>query len=180
MKHPKPVRVQLAYSPIDSAYGSCAVPFQPNAPSRAVAPTAGRATPYVTDPLQCWQNLGSGEVTCLNNESHGGLSGIRNVPSIPFDSPLNRILTREPVGPWELVGFITTDDPTLAQSRDRTMTMYAQTVDRRRDRYNYRVVDSNAVPLDIGDKVRWKSDGESVAIPGQSATYTMHLYGQFK
>jgi hypothetical protein len=84
------------------------------------------------------------------------------------------------VGPWELVGFVTTNDTAMAQSRDRTMTLYAQTVDTRRDRYNYRIVDSNAVPLDIGDKVKWKMDGETVTIPGQSATYTLHLYGNFK
>jgi hypothetical protein len=99
---------------------------------------------------------------------------------MPIDSPLNRILVREPVGPWELVGFITTNDPGDSQSRDRTMVFYAQTVDTRRDRYNYRVLDSNGVPIDVGEKVRWKSNGETLSVPGQSATYTINLYDKFK
>jgi hypothetical protein len=107
-------------------------------------------------------------------------SGIGNVRNMPLDSPLNRILQREPVGPWSLVGYVTTDDPTLAQSRDRTMLLHAQTVDTRRDRYNYRVVDSNGVPLDLGEKVNWIMDGSNVSIPGQSATYTAHLYQNFR
>lgn len=167
----KPVRI---LTPINSTtYGSPAVvAFSPNAPCGAPRPS-----PYVTNPLQCWQNLGTGEVSCLNNESRGGL--VRSAV-MPLDSPLNRILTREPVGPWELVGFVTSNDVSSTQSRDRTMTVYAQTVDTRRNRYNYRVVDSNSVPMDVGDKVEWKSDGETMSIPGQGATYTLHLYGNFK
>lgn len=159
---------------------------------------------------QCWQNLGTGTVVCSNTQSKGELpneqvvyrnsqppihpfppsfppsssttcgSGIHSVANMPIDSPLNRILVREPVGPWELVGFITTNDPTDAQSRDRTMVLYSQTVDTRRDRYNYRVLDSNGVPIDVGEKVRWKSNGETLSVPGQSATYTINLYDKFK
>jgi hypothetical protein len=60
------------------------------------------------------------------------------------------------------------------------MMLHSQTVDTRRDRYNYRVVDSNGVPLDLGEKVNWIMDGASVSIPGQSAGYTAHLYQKFR
>ena len=60
------------------------------------------------------------------------------------------------------------------------MMIYAQTVDTRRNRYNYRAVDSNHVPLDLGEKLEWKMDGEVLSIPGQSADYTLHLYSNYK
>lgn len=95
-------------------------------------------------------------------------------------SPLNRVLQRQPVGPWKRVGYVTTDDPAMSQSRDRSMVFYAQTVDTRRDKYNYQVVDSNNVPMDIAEKVGWKSDGEMLSVPGQTASYTLHLYANYK
>lgn len=96
------------------------------------------------------------------------------------DSPLNRILTRQPTGPWKLVGTAITDSPTDSQSRDRTMMVYSQSVDTARDRYNYRVVDSNNVPLDLEEKVHWKTDDSSMDVPGQSAAYKLKLYNQYK
>ena len=167
-----------------------AIPFSPDAPRPAVAGIAARATPYVVPPTECFMSLRTGAVTCHNTESVGELespmygrgggygSGLGR--GMPLDSPLNRILTREPVGPWTLVGYATTDDPAMAQSRDRTMGIYSQTVDTRRDRYNYRVGDSNNVPLDLGEKVTWVMDGAAVTVPGQSATYTAHLYQNFR
>jgi len=160
-------------------------------PTAAVAPVAPRPTPDVVPPPECFLNLRTGAVACHTFESAGGLpppayggmgggTGINSVSGMPFDSPLNRILTREPVGPWQVVGYVTTDDPAMAQSRDRTMILHAQTVDTRRDRYNYRVLDSNAVPLDMGEKVNWIMDGAGVVIPGQSSTYTAHLYQNFR
>lgn len=158
--------------------------FSPDAPTPgdlSIAPVAARNTPYVTPPTNCWQNLGTGQITCTATGSHGGLypetSPFR---TMPIDSPLNRILTREPVGAWKLVGYASTNDAAGTSSRDKTMTVYAQSVDTRRDRYNYRVVDSNGVPLDIGDKVGWKMDGGSITVPGQSSDYTLHLYPNFK
>jgi hypothetical protein len=146
-------------------------------------------SPYVQTPPrnECWQNLGSGVVVCTNTQSKGQLrsemkfgSGLHSVAGIPADTPLNRILQREPVGPWELVGYITTNDAATSQSRDRTMVIHAQTVDTRRDRYNYRVLDSNGVPIDVGEKVVWKMDGETFSVPGQSTTFTLHLYEKYK
>jgi hypothetical protein len=172
-------RIQLSYSPVvGKTYDNYTCNNLPEFKS-----------PYVQSPPrnQCWQNLGSGAVVCTNTESVGELqsehtfgSGIHSVAGVPTDSPLNRILAREPVGPWELVGYITTDDAVNAQSRDRTMVVHAQTVDTRRDRYNYRVLDSNGVPIDVGEKVQWKMDGETFGVPGQSATFTMHLYDKYK
>lgn len=157
--------------------------FSPNAPTPgdlSIAPVAARNTPYVTPPSNCWQNLGTGQITCTATGSHGGLYPETVVSPMPIDSPLNRILTREPVGPWKLVGYASTNNAAGTDSRDKTMTMYVQSVDRRRDRYNYRVVDSNGVPLDIGDTVQWKMDGESITVPGQPSDYTLHLYPNFK
>lgn len=96
------------------------------------------------------------------------------------DSPLNRILTRRPAGPWERVGYVSTDDESMAQSRDRTMSLLAQRIDSARDIYNYQVIDSNGVNIDIGDEVNWKMDLETVSVPSQSATYTVHIYSRFK
>ena len=181
-------RFNLSYSPIGTKtynnYTSNMEIFSP----------PGERNPYVERPRprsQCWRNLGTGTVVCANTESFGELpneqphgqvcgSGIHSVAGMPIDSPLNRILVREPVGPWELVGFLSTAEPVDAQSRDRTMVLYAQTVDTRRDKYNYRVIDSNGVPIDVGEKVRWKSNGESMTVPSQSSTYTINLYDRFK
>ena len=96
------------------------------------------------------------------------------------DSPLNRILTRGPVGPWNLVGYAQTNDPANSSSRDRTMMVYSQRVDQGRNRYNYRVTDSNGVPLDIGENVQWKMSGDTVQVPGQSSTYQLHLYSNYQ
>ena len=100
--------------------------------------------------------------------------------SLLFDSPLSRILQREAVGPWTRVGYVTTGESSSAQSRDRTMALYAQTVDTRRNRYNYRVADSNGIALDLAEKVIWIADGEAVTIPSQSAPYVAHLYREFR
>ena len=158
--------------------GSYSSPLNSNpwvAPALAPAPAGG----------DCFLNLRTGEVACVppSPHTHTPLSmggGIASVTGMPLDSPLNRILQREPVGPWTVVGYVTTDDPSMAQSRDRTMVLHAQTVDTRRDRYNYRVVDSNSVPLDLGEKVNWIMDGSGVSIPGQSSPYTAHLYQKFR
>jgi hypothetical protein len=60
------------------------------------------------------------------------------------------------------------------------MLVYAQTVDASRDRYNYRVVDSNSVPLDIGYKVHWKGDGDRLHIPGYGDHYNLMLYSRYR
>lgn len=191
MKHRTQRSRVATYSSVDpglySDHGAtcnAGVPFTPGAPpSPAITPVSPRNTPYVTEPQNCWKNLGTGQVMCMNNESYGQLSpfdGMGPVSGMRSSSPLARILTREPVGPWKLTGFAVTEAPDAAQSRDRTMMVYTQSVDTRRDRYNYRVVDSNGVPLDVGEKVRWKMDGETLTVPGQAATYTLRLYPNYR
>lgn len=161
-------------------------------------PYQSSPSPFVPDLSQCWQNLGTGQVTCMNTQSSGQLPdyghhdqyvdryyldawGARRA-RVPghIDSPLNRILTRRPAGPWEHVGYVSTDDEAMAQSRDRTMKLLAQRIDSARNIYNYQVIDSNGVNIDIGDEVQWKMDLESVSVPSQSATYTIHLYSRYK
>lgn len=105
-----------------------------------------------------------------------GVAVVREQP----DSPLNRILTRQPIGPWQLVGAAVTEHPSDTFSKDRTMLVYAQSVDSARNRYNYRVVDSNSVPLDVGQKVKWKDDHSHLHIPGYPSKYKLHLYDTFR
>ena len=105
-----------------------------------------------------------------------GVAVVREQP----DSPLNRILTRQPIGPWQLVGAAVTEFPTDTSSKDRTMLVYAQTVDGARNRYNYRVVDSNSVPLNVGHKVQWKDEHSHLHIPGYPSKYKLHLYDTFR
>ena len=104
----------------------------------------------------------------------------RNVISERSDSPLNRILTRQALGPWELVGAAVTDMPRDTSSKDRTMLVYAQSVDSARNRYNYRIVDNNSVPLDIGEKIPWKDDHAPLHVPGYPNKYRLKLYGTFR
>jgi len=96
------------------------------------------------------------------------------------DSPLNRVLTRGPVGPWNLIGYVQTENPDHTSSRDRTMMVYAQRVDQGRNLYNYRATDSNGVPLDVGHRVQWKMGGETLLIPGQSDRFKLHLYESYR
>lgn len=90
--------------------------------------------------------------------------------TIEPDSPLNRILTRPPTGPWTLVGY--------ASNSFTRMFLYAQTVDQGRNRYNYRVVDSNGIPIDVGENQKWIMDGETIEIENQS--FQVHLYQSFR
>jgi len=174
--------------------------FSPDAPLYPpLAPVQGRATPYTIAPLQCTVNVRTGTVRCVDNESHGELQPYISVPAgfprmprgnmnyvvgssivgEPPDSPLNRILSRPPTGPWELVGAaVAHRKDTLPEAK--TMMVYAQTVDSARDRYNYRVVDSNGVPLDIGYKVRWKGNGDRLEIPGYGHHYELMLYQTYR
>ncbi len=106
----------------------------------------------------------------------------QEVVAQPYDSPLNRILTRQPTGPWRLVGAAVLDHGHEdVPPKIRTMMVYCQTVDSARDRYHYRVVDNNNVPLDLdgGERVRWKSDGERLNIPGYPPHYRLHLYNTY-
>lgn len=164
--------------------------FSPDAPPYPeLAPVAPRATPYTEVPLQCSLNLVTGTVRCVNNESRRGLYSQPWLPNAnyvtgeqvvrePPDSPLNRILSRPPTGPWELVGAAVSHG--RAAPEEKTMLVYAQTVDSARDRYNYRVVDSNNVPLDIGYKVHWKGDSETLHIPGYGHHYKLLLYSRYR
>ena len=125
----------------------------------------------IAEALSTTNNFGSGQDDMPLTHHFGR--------TYPTDSPLNRILTRQPVGPWKLIGNVITTNPNSSESRDRTMLVYVQSQDTARDRYNYRVVDSNNVPLEVYTNVRWKSGGETFQIPGQSYPYTLYLYSPY-
>lgn len=141
-------------------------PFMPSPPPYEMMPS-GRVAP------------GGGAVPVDNfNYVYG-----QEIVAQPYDSPLNRILTRQPTGPWRLVGAAVLDHAHHnAAPKERTMMVYCQTVDSARDRYHYRVVDNNNVPLDLdgGNKVRWKNDGEPLHIPGYPPHYRLHLYNSYQ
>lgn len=188
-----PTRMCLLTDTLYNEYG-----FSPDAPEYPpLAPVKGRATPYTIAPRMCTVNYRTGTVRCMDNESHGELhpylaSPVRvpvpnnlnyvmggSVVAEPPDSPLNRILQRPPTGPWQLVGAAVTDRG-HTPPRAKTMMVYSQTVDSARDRYNYRIVDGNGVPLDIGYKVHWKGDGDVLDIPGYGDHYRLMLYQTYR
>lgn len=119
--------------------------------------------------------LGGIPVSGWNNAVYGS-----NVVPGPIDSPLNRVLTRGPQGPWKMVGYAVTNDPDNTEARDRTMQVYAAALDRSRNRYNYRVTDSNGIPLVVEEKADWKYDGDQLSVPGQPTGYTLTLYDNYK
>ena len=92
------------------------------------------------------------------------------------DSPLNRVLTRQPTGPWTLVGYVVTQSS--LSTIDRRMMLYSQSVDRGRNRYNYRATDSQGIPIDIGENVKWYGEGDTIHI--ESKPYTVHLYTSYR
>jgi hypothetical protein len=192
---PKKARMCLITDTLYNESGT--VPFYADAPEYPpLAPVKGRATPYTAPPRVCTVNYHTGTVKCWDNESRGGLygTGAGAYPFIPrtfnhvqagmtvnepADSPLNRILQRPPTGPWQLVGAAVAQGG-HAPAEEKTMMVYAQTVDASRDRYNYRVVDSNSVPLDVAHKVHWKQEGDALHVPGYGANYQLHLYERFR
>lgn len=96
------------------------------------------------------------------------------------DSPLTRILQREVVGEWHVVGYLTTTNMDIVATRERTMRLFVQAVDRRRDRYNYGVSDANGVWLIVGENRAWIMDGDTVTVPGYANLYTVTLYDAHK
>ena len=160
----------------------------------AVTPVKPRPSPMTEYPLQCSINLRTNIIRCVNNESRGELQFMGGVPVAPFygggggrgvvnepaDSPLNRILTRPPTGPWVLVGAAVTTEPSHSSAREKTMSVYSQTVDSARNKYNYRVVDGNNVPLDIGTNESFRDDGSLLHIPGYHGAYRLKLYNQYR
>ena len=107
------------------------------------------------------------------------VNGSRRVPGPP-DSPLNQVLSRPPTGPWTLVGYVTSHlFPATAAPTSLRMLLYAQNVDQGRNRYNYRVVDSNGIPIDVSENVFWLMDGDSIQLEN-SQDFTVHLYQSFR
>lgn len=180
-------------------------PVKPRATPYTVAPRVCSVN-YRTGTVNCWDNeshgglyprftpaspppqFGYGPAPAMEEGATGRrpflpqtfnyVNGGMNVYE-PADSPLNRILQRPPTGPWQLVGAAVAHDQHVAP-KEKTMLVYAQTVDSARDRYNYRVVDGNSVPLDVGYKIHWKSNGDSVSIPGYHNNYHLKLYETFR
>ena len=142
-------------------------------------------------PLQCTVNYRSGTIRCLNQDNNAMVFNISRPTPTPavrrllplprmqmLDSPLNRILTRQAVGPWEVVGAAVASDKDTS-TNTRAMLVYAQSVDTARNRYNYRVIDNNNVPLDLEYKVAWKDDHAPLHIPGYPHKYHLHLYDNY-
>lgn len=164
--YPRPVVGFLPASPVGG--GTAAQPGGPLIPRPAMFP----ASTYAGFPGY----PGSLPVPPYPSYVYGGGAVMSEAP----DSPLNRILQRAPAGPWKVVGAAIAQHADHTAPRDRTMLVYAQMVDSGRDRYNYRVVDPNSVPLDIAEKVHWKNDGDPLTIPGYPGVYRLQLYNNYR
>ena len=123
-------------------------------------------------PLQCTVNYRSGTIRCVNRDNNPMMFNIARPSPVwrpprmqVLDSPLNRILTRQALGPWKVVGAAVASEKDTSNNT-RAMLVYAQSVDTARNRYNYRVIDNNNVPLDLEYKVAWKDDHAPLHIPG--------------
>lgn len=156
--------------------------LNPNTCSRTIcpaypptSPVRAQYTPYVI-PQPCYTSVCSPVTdTCSlqgaslqNAQLHGSLSGSLN--SLP------QIYNRGVNGPWQKVGYVVSS---VEPVKDRTMQLYARVVDRRRDRYDYRVTDTNGVAIDVDSVCKWKSNGDVVKIDGRTDPYTIKLYKEF-
>lgn len=101
------------------------------------------------------------------------VDGGYRVSQQPPDSPLNRILTRPPTGPWTLVGYVYTQ-----LGNGGRMLLYAQTVDQGRNRYNYRAVDRDGIPIDVAENAYWIMDGDQINV--EQLSYVVYLYQSFR
>lgn len=106
----------------------------------------------------------------------GGPVGIGG-PFGPIDSPIVQVYGRGPSGPWERVGYVYTDSD-KAKPEEKTMKLYARQRDYSRNRFDYRVVDSNAVPIDIDRNKKWLDSGDTVHVTGYGQ-YTVKIYDNF-
>jgi hypothetical protein len=148
-----------------------------------IAPIKPQNTPYVI-PQPCYTpvcSLVTG--TCELQGPSTQNSQLQNFPSgsfrssfSPFLNPLPQIYSRGVYGPWQKVGYVVSSNEPV---KDRTMQLYARIIDRRRDRYDYRVTDTNGVAIDIDSGVKWKSSGDIVKVDGRIDPYTIKLYREF-
>jgi hypothetical protein len=59
------------------------------------------------------------------------------------------------------------------------MPLFAQKIDYRNNRFNYRVTDTNSVAIDVARNVRWLDSGERVHVEGRTHPYTVKVYAEF-
>ena len=140
-------------------------------PSHGIAPVGRRATPYVMEPQQCFFDSSVGAITCLSQQSVGGLHA-RGAHTLP------QVYTNGPVGPWTLVGYVRDPSPQTPVVGGTRMLLYCQRCSASRSRYNYRVTDTNEVPVDVSENSMWLTDGATVDIEGVSVV--VHLYRQYR
>lgn len=149
------------------------------APAPQVEPTAPikpQNTPYILPPylppqrLVCDPFYGCAiEAPSLENSelANDGWPGLT----------LPQLWSRGTPGPWQRVGYVvSTHEPT----KDKTMPLFAQKLDYRNNRYNYRVTDTNSVAIDVARSVRWLDSGERVHVEGRTHPYTVKVYAEFR
>lgn len=145
-----------------------------------VAPIKPQNTPYVLPPYLPAQRVvcdPTGQYGCaieapslenseLSNDGWPGLGGT-----------LPQLWSRGTPGPWQRVGYVVSSyEPT----KDKTMPLFAQKIDYRNYRYNYRVIDTNSVAVDVARNVRWLDSGERVHVAGRKHPYTVEVYAEFQ
>jgi hypothetical protein len=90
---------------------------------------------------------------------------------------LPQLWSRGTPGPWQRVGYVSSSHES---TKDKTMPLFAQKLDYRNNRYNYRVTDTNAVAIDVARKVQWLDSGERVHVEGRSHPYTVQVYSEYR
>jgi len=139
-----------------------------------VAPVKPQNTPYTLPPLY----LGS-RVVCDMNECAIEAPPIRNFELSNDGWPiaaLPQIYPRGLPGPWQRVGYVVSSHEDV---KDKTMPLFAQKLDYSRNKYNYRVTDTNGVAIDVARNVRWLDEGAKVFVDGRTHPYHVRIYCEF-
>lgn len=135
-------------------------------PPGSMAPIAPQATPYIVPD------------TCYSISSRTG--AITNMVDPRLSSPLNQIFSRGPSSGWQRIGFVAKEggrDKTTDSSA-KTMPLFMRAYGGR-SRYDYRVVDSNGVAIDVATNARWKDDDDVVEVTAYGK-YKVKIYSEFR
>ena len=138
------------------------------------APTKGQHTPYILPP-----GLPPYRMVCDRNQCAPMAFDTQNSG---LDRPgalgMPLIYNRGMPGPWQRVGYVVANGGDV-NTRDKTMPLFARTIDTRRDKYDFRVTDVNGVAIDVASNHRWYSSGDSVHVDGRDTPYTVKLYKEY-
>jgi hypothetical protein len=166
-------------------------PMEYLVPESVTAPIKPLATPYILDPpyVKAICNLQTGECVIESKsqqdsqlERTSAIYGVRERDGLyqrdylAHSNVIPRIYSCGLNGPWQKIGYVYSDKE---EPKDRTMQLYAQAVSNRQNRFNYRVTDTNSVPIEIRNNSKWLNSGDTVRIDGRSDVYTVKIYRDY-